>query len=128
MAGKIILGILGVLLLLLAVILLTPAGVRFRYDRGDLSLLVRFGPLKLQIFPRKEKKPPRRKPEETKEEPEKKQTGKNRRMIRKRSRRRRERRRSLNRRKKRKKSRGQRSTGNRFSTAWRLCPPFWAGL
>ncbi len=76
MAGKIILGILGVLLLLLAVILLTPAGVRFRYDRGDLSLLVRFGPLKLQIFPRKEKKPPRRKPEETKEEPEKKQTGK----------------------------------------------------
>ena len=30
MAGKIILGILGVLLLLLAVILLTPAGVRFR--------------------------------------------------------------------------------------------------
>ena len=56
MAGKIILGILGVLLLLLAVILLTPAGVRFRYDRGDLSLLVRFGPLKLQIFPRKEKK------------------------------------------------------------------------
>lgn len=58
MAGKIILGILGVLLLLLAVILLTPAGVRFRYDRGDLSLLVRFGPLKLQIFPRKEKKPP----------------------------------------------------------------------
>ena len=71
MAGKIILGILGVLLLLLAVILLTPAGVRFRYDRGDLSLLVRFGPLKLQIFPRKEKKPPRRKPEETKEEPEK---------------------------------------------------------
>ncbi len=76
MAGKIILGILGVLLLLLAVILLTPAGVRFRYDRGDLSLLVRFGPLKLQIFPRKEKKPPRRKPEETKEEPEKKQAGK----------------------------------------------------
>lgn len=76
MAGKIILGILGVLLLLLAVILLTPAGVRFRYDRGDLSLLVRFGPLKLQIFPRKEKKPPQRKPEETKEEPEKKQAGK----------------------------------------------------
>lgn len=76
MAGKIILGILGVLLLLLAVILLTPAGVRFRYDQGDLSLLVRFGPLKLQIFPRKEKKPPRRKPEETKEEPEKKQAGK----------------------------------------------------
>lgn len=76
MAGKIILGILGVLLLLLAVILLTPAGVRFRYDRGDLSLLVRFGPLKLQIFPQKEKKPPQRKPEETKEEPEKKQAGK----------------------------------------------------
>lgn len=71
MAGKIILGILGVLLLLLAVILLTPAGVRFRYDRGDLSLLVRFGPLKPQIFPRKEKKPPRRKPKEKK--PEKKQ-------------------------------------------------------
>ena len=74
MAGKIILGILGVLLLLLAVILLTPAGVRFRYDRGDLSLLVRFGPLKFQLFPRKEKKPSRRKPKEKK--PEKKQAGK----------------------------------------------------
>ncbi len=74
MAGKIILGILGVLLLLLAVILLTPAGVRFRYDQGDLSLLVRFGPLKLQIFPRKEKKPSRRKPKEKK--PEKKQAEK----------------------------------------------------
>lgn len=74
MAGKIILGILGVLLLLLAVILLTPAGVRFRYDRGDLSLLVRFGPLKFQLFPRKEKKPSRRKPKEKK--PEKKQAEK----------------------------------------------------
>ena len=74
MAGKIILGILGVLLLLLAVILLTPAGVRFRYDQGDLSLLVRFGPLKFQLFPRKEKKPSRRKPKEKK--PEKKQAEK----------------------------------------------------
>ena len=74
MAGKIILGILGVLLLLLAVILLTPAGVRFRYDQGDLSLLVRFGPLKLQSVPRKEKKPSRRKPKEKK--PEKKQAEK----------------------------------------------------
>lgn len=62
MVGRILLYILCALLLLLVVLLLLPAQVRFRYDQGELALWVRFGPVKLQLFP----------PEEKKEEPEKK--------------------------------------------------------
>lgn len=54
MAGKIVLGVLCALLLLLAVILLIPARVRFSFDRGALELWVRFGPVKLRLFPKKE--------------------------------------------------------------------------
>lgn len=54
MAGKILLGVLCALLLLLVIVLLIPARVRFSYDRGELALWVRFGPLKLQILPKKE--------------------------------------------------------------------------
>ena len=66
MIGKIILGILLVLLLLLLIALLTPVKVRFSYDQGDMALTVRYGPVKLQLFPPPEKnkekeKPPRKK-------------------------------------------------------------------
>lgn len=66
MVGKIILWILLGLLALLAVILLIPAKVRFTYDRGDLELLLCFGPVKLKLFPRPEK------PEEAPDENRKK--------------------------------------------------------
>lgn len=79
MIGKILLGVLCTLLLLLVVVLLTPVRVRWAYDRGALSLWVRFGPVKLQLFPRKEKpeQPPKageekkkkRKKKEKKEKP-----------------------------------------------------------
>lgn len=75
MAGKIVLGVLCALLLLLVVVLLIPARVRFSYDRGELGLWVRFGPVKLQIFPQKEteKKAPKAKKEKKpkEEKPEK---------------------------------------------------------
>lgn len=61
----ILLYILCAILLLLAVLLLIPAQVRFRYDQGELALWVRFGPVKLQLFPpgeKKEKVEPEKKP------------------------------------------------------------------
>lgn len=78
-AGRIILGILLALLFLLVVVLLIPARVRFSYDRGEAALWIRFGPLKLQIFPKREaaeaeiqeKKP---KPDKKKPTKEKKKT------------------------------------------------------
>ena len=73
-AGRIILGILLALLLLLVVVLLIPARVRFSYDRGEAALWIRFGPLKLQIFPKREaaeaeiqEKKPKRSEEHTSE-------------------------------------------------------------
>lgn len=47
--------ILSVIVLILVVLLLTPAQARFSYDQGDLAAGVRYGPVKLQIFPLKEK-------------------------------------------------------------------------
>ena len=71
MIGKIILGILLALLLLLAVALLIPVKVRFSYDQGDMALTVRYGPVRRRLFPPPEKdrdkspeeKPPRKKKE-----------------------------------------------------------------
>lgn len=57
MIGRIILGILGVLLLVLVIALLIPAQVRFSYDQGAIALWLRYGPVKLQLFPPREKKP-----------------------------------------------------------------------
>lgn len=80
MAGKILLGVLTVLLLLiLALILLLqiPVRVRFSYGQGDLTLRLRFGPVKIQLFPRPEqseepkKQPPEKPKKEKKEKPEK---------------------------------------------------------
>ena len=53
--GKIILGILLALLLLLLIALLIPVKVRFSCDQGDMALAVRYGPVKLQLFPPPEK-------------------------------------------------------------------------
>lgn len=55
MIGKIILGILLALLLLLLIALLIPVKVRFSYDQGDMDLTVRYGPVKLRLFPPPEK-------------------------------------------------------------------------
>ena len=55
MVGKIILWILLGLLALLVTALLIPVKVRFRYEEGEPFLAVRYGPVKLQIFPIKEK-------------------------------------------------------------------------
>lgn len=76
MIGRILLYILCALLLLLVVLLLLPAQVRFRYDQGDLALWVRFGPVKLQLFPPGEKKEkpekkPQKEPSQKKEKPKK---------------------------------------------------------
>ena len=40
-----------VLLVLLALLLLTPVTGRFSYDQGELSAWVRYGPVKYQIYP-----------------------------------------------------------------------------
>lgn len=84
MIGKIILGILLALLLLLLIALLIPVKVRFSCDQGDMALTVRYGPVKLRLFPPPEKdreksseeKPPKKKKakkkkKEKKEKPKK---------------------------------------------------------
>ena len=53
MAGQILLGILGALLLMLAALLAVTAQIRAVYDQGEASLWVQYGPLKLQIYPPK---------------------------------------------------------------------------
>ena len=65
MIGNIILGVLAALLLALLLILQIPVRVRAAYDQGDLSLRVRFGPVKVQLFPRPEE------PEEAEKKPRK---------------------------------------------------------
>lgn len=75
MIGKIILWVLIGLLALLVILLLIPVKVRFRYEDGAPFLAVRYGPVKLQLFPRPEKKEPEdaeKPPKEKKEKPEKK--------------------------------------------------------
>ena len=80
MIGKIILGILAFLLLVLLLILFTPVRVRFTYDQGDMALRLKFGPLRIQILPgperserpKKEKKESKKKPEKEKKEKPKK--------------------------------------------------------
>lgn len=57
MIGRIILGILGILLLVLVIALLIPAQVRFSYEQGAIALWLRYGPVKLRLFSPKEKKP-----------------------------------------------------------------------
>ena len=66
MVGKIILWILLGLLALLVLALLVPVKIRGSYEDGAPFLTVRYGPVKLQLFPPKEKteeekKPPRKK-------------------------------------------------------------------
>lgn len=73
-AGKIILWILAGLLALLLIALLIPAKIRFQYETGELFLWVRYGPVKLQLFPRKKK--PKKKAEKKGKKPEKEETPK----------------------------------------------------
>ena len=75
MIGKIILWVLIGLLALLVILLLIPVRIRFRYEDGAPFLAVRYGPVRLQLFPRPEKKEPEeaeKPPKKKKEKPEKK--------------------------------------------------------
>lgn len=90
MVGKILWGVLIVLLLLLLALILLlqiPVRVRFSYDQGDLALRLRFGPVKIQLFPRPEKtgepkkKAPEKPKKEKKEKPEKPKVKINREQI-----------------------------------------------
>lgn len=71
--------ILGTLALILAVVLLTPVRARVTYDRDGLTARIRYGPLKIQLYPRpveekekKEKKPKEKKAKKEKTEKKKK--------------------------------------------------------
>ncbi len=81
MIGHILLTVLAVigyillaLLALMIILLLIPAGARFTYEGGEISLQVCYGPIKLQILPKKEpsgekkKEPEKEKKEEKAEE------------------------------------------------------------
>lgn len=60
--------ILCAVVLALAALLLTPVRARFSYDRGELAAQVRYGLIKVRLFPPKEKPEERKAPEE-KEKP-----------------------------------------------------------
>lgn len=51
MLGRIILYIVLAVLLLLAIALLIPIRARVSYDQGELTALLRFGPLKIPLYP-----------------------------------------------------------------------------
>lgn len=72
MLGKIILGVLLAVPLLMAVLLLIPVKVRFSYSQGDMALSVCYGPIKIPLFPLRKKDPDapskKKKPSKTKKE------------------------------------------------------------
>jgi hypothetical protein len=76
--------ILGALVLVLALLLLTPLRVRASYDRGAVAVGIRYGPVKIALYPRPEKKKPEKeKAEKAPPEKEKKPKAKpNRQQIR----------------------------------------------
>lgn len=57
MVGKVILWILIGIIALLLVLLLIPVKIRGSYREGEPFLLVRYGPVRMQLFPPKEKSP-----------------------------------------------------------------------
>lgn len=63
--------ILGVLLLILAAVMLTPARVRVTYDQDGLTAWIRYGPFKIQLYPRPAGKTKKRKSPPKKEKPKK---------------------------------------------------------
>lgn len=85
MVGKIILCILAALLLGIILLLQIPVRIRFRYEQGDMELTLRFGPVKLQLFPRKaeeeKEKPPQKPSPEKKQKPKKQKAKINREQI-----------------------------------------------
>ncbi|MDE7053334.1 MAG: hypothetical protein K2O84_00790 [Oscillospiraceae bacterium] len=62
MIGKIILWILLGIVVLLAVLLLVPVKLRGAYREGEPFLSVQYGPVKIPVFPPKEKPPEKEKP------------------------------------------------------------------
>lgn len=70
MIGKIVLGVLLTLLALLLVLLQIPVSIRFSYQDGAPEAALRYGPMRLSLFPGK-KEPVGDRPEE-KKKPEKK--------------------------------------------------------
>ncbi len=58
MIGKVILGVLAVVVLLLAAALMLPVRLRFSCEDGELRLSVRCGPVRVQLFPPKKKETP----------------------------------------------------------------------
>lgn len=83
MIGTILLVILCLLLLMLVILLLLPAQVRVAYDMGDLTAELRYGTLRIPLYPRegKEKKPKEKIAEETDKKSEKKKLSVNREQI-----------------------------------------------
>ena len=104
MIGKVILGVLAVVVLLLAAALMLPVRLRFSCEDGELRLSVRCGPVRVQLFPPKKKETPA--PEtaepvgEADEKPENPAAPPAER-------------------------RNSRSTWIRYSTAWMCCHRFW---
>lgn len=72
MVGRVILGILLAFLAALVIALAIPARVRLSYDQGALTVWVRYGPVRFQAFPPKEK-PSREDPAEPPPKKRKKQ-------------------------------------------------------
>ena len=60
--------ILGILLLVFTVVLLTPVRVRAVYEKGGLTVRVRYGLMKLQLFPLEKKEPKSEKKKKSKPE------------------------------------------------------------
>lgn len=61
----------SVIVLILAALLLTPVQARFSYDRGEMAAWGSYGPVKLQVFPAKEKVPKKKSKPKEKKKPEK---------------------------------------------------------
>lgn len=80
-AGKIILWILAGLLALLFLALLIPVKVRFKYEAGEPFLAIRYGPVKLQPLPAKEKAKEPAKTKKKKPQKEKKPKSKKKRKL-----------------------------------------------
>lgn len=76
MIGKIVLGVLLTLLALLLVLLQIPVSVRFSYQNGAPEAALRYGPLRISLFPGKKPEEPvgdrPEKKKKPKEKPEKK--------------------------------------------------------
>ena len=82
MVGRILCIVFGLLALALVVLLLLPVCLRLTYDRGDLAVWVRYGKIRIPLYPKEngtaagEKKPAEKKPAAKKTTTAKKTTAK----------------------------------------------------